>query len=59
VFEERIMSLTTHTITNTELQRQVEEELRWDPAVASASIGVIADRRARCMVGQGHHEGHR
>jgi osmotically-inducible protein OsmY len=41
--EERMMSLTTHTITNTELQQQVEEELRWGPAVAPASVGVTAE----------------
>jgi hypothetical protein len=34
------MSLTTHTITNAELQQQVEEEVRWDPAVAWSAPGV-------------------
>ena len=29
-------------LTNTELQREVEQELKWDPAVTPASIGVTA-----------------
>ena len=48
------MSLTTHTITNTELQQQVEEELRWDPAVAPASIGVTAEDHTVTLSGTVH-----
>ena len=34
------MSVAAPTITNSELQREVEQELKWDPSVTLASVGV-------------------
>jgi osmotically-inducible protein OsmY len=59
VSEEHIMSLTSDTTTNAELQRQVEEELRWDPAVAPASIGVTAEDHTVTLTGTVHQYGSR
>jgi osmotically-inducible protein OsmY len=53
------MSLTTHTISNAELQQQVEEELRWDPAVAPASVGVTAEDHTITLSGTVHQYGSR
>jgi len=36
------MTTAAPSITDSELQREVEQELRWDPSVAPASIGVSA-----------------
>ena len=53
------MSRQTTTMIESDLQREVEEELKWDPAVTPASIGVSADGHAVTLSGTVHHYGSR
>ena len=53
------MSVTTPIITSTELQRDVEEELLWDPAVTPASVGVSVEDHTVTLSGTVHQYGSR
>lgn len=48
------MSSSSSAITNQDLQREVEQELRWDPAVALASVGVTAHNHEVTLSGTVH-----
>lgn len=48
------MSVTAPIITNSELQREVERELTWDPSVALASVGVSAEDHTVTLSGTVH-----
>jgi len=48
------MSVTALTISNLELQQDVEHELKWDPSVAPASIGVSAEDHTVTLSGTVH-----
>ena len=47
--------------TDTQLTQDIENELRWDPKVNAAQIGVVVDwgRRQRCVGRAGSDRGHR
>ncbi len=45
------MSTATMNVTNSSLQAEVERELKWDPAVALASIGVSVKEHAVTLSG--------
>jgi osmotically-inducible protein OsmY len=49
----------TPTITNSELQREVERELTWDPAVMLATVGVSVDDHTVMLSGTVHWNGSR
>jgi osmotically-inducible protein OsmY len=46
-------------MTNSELQREVEQELEWDPSVARASVGVTAADHTVTLSGTVHAYGSR
>jgi hypothetical protein len=48
------MSITASIITDTELQREVEQELKWDPSVVLASVGVSAEDHTVTLSGTVH-----
>ena len=48
------MSVAAPIITNSELQREVEQELKWDPSVALASVGVSTEDHTVTLSGTVH-----
>jgi osmotically-inducible protein OsmY len=57
--EEHFMSAATQAISNSELQSEVELELRWDPTVVPASVGVSAVDHTVTLSGTVHHYSNR
>lgn len=53
------MSIMNPPIADSELQKEVERELRWDPAVALASVGVSAHNHTVTLSGTVQHYGNR
>jgi osmotically-inducible protein OsmY len=45
------MSTESRTMTNSSLQQEVERELKWDPAISLASIGVSVKEHAVTLTG--------
>ena len=48
------MSVAASIITNSELQREVEQELEWDPSVTLASVGVSTNDHTVTLSGTVH-----
>ena len=48
------MSVAASIITNSELQREVEQELEWDPSVTPASVGVSTNDHTVTLSGTVH-----
>jgi osmotically-inducible protein OsmY len=52
---EHTMSVAATSITNAELQSEVEQELAWDPSVDAASVGVSAHANTVTLSGTVDH----